>query len=151
MELTLAQVQSVIDMSQFDRWLGLTAIDLDENGLTIRMPVRREILGTPKIDRLHGGAVSTLIDATACYLLIALNNKRVSTVDMVIDYLRPAHGDMTARSRVVKLGRTICVVTVEVTGANGKLVATGRLAIAPSDIPIGEEQLFAERAPATAG
>jgi uncharacterized protein (TIGR00369 family) len=151
MELTLAQVQSVINTCEFDRWLGLTAMELDETGLTVRMPVRREILGTPKIDRLHGGAVSTLIDAAGCYLLIALNNKRVSTVDMIVDYLRPAHGDMTARSRVVKLGRTICVVAVEVTGGNGKLVATGRLAIAPSNIPIGREEMFAARAPATAG
>src|SRR5690606_31535707 len=102
--------------------------------LSIKLPVRPEVLGTPVIDRLHGGVVASLIDATACYLLIAINNRRVSTADMVVDYLRPAHGDLVAKSRLVKLGRTISVVAVDVHDRLGKHVATGRLAIAMTQV-----------------
>lgn len=140
MAYSVEQLQSVVESCQFDRWLGLTVMQVDEESATIRMPLRNEILGTPKVDRLHGGAVGALIDAAGCYVLISRLNKRVSTVNLVVDYLRPAHGDMQAYARIVKLGRRICVVAVEVTGADGKLAATGRLTIAPSDTTVGEEQ-----------
>jgi uncharacterized protein (TIGR00369 family) len=139
MALSLAELKQVMDACEFDRWLGLVAEHVDDESLVIRMPLRTEILGTPHVDRLHGGVVASLIDATACYLLIAHLNKRVSTVNLVVEYLRPSHGEMTARAHIVKLGRQICVVSVEVTGANGKLAATGRATIAPSSVTVGEE------------
>jgi len=139
MALSLAELQQVMETCEFDRWLGLVAEHLDDESLVTRMPLRTEILGTPKVDRLHGGVIAALIDATACYLLISQLIKRVSTVSLVVDYLRPSHGEMIARARIVKLGQRICVVAVEVTGANGKLAATGRVTIAPSNVTVGEE------------
>jgi len=149
MLLGLEELQTVIETCQFDKWMGLTAIELGDNTLKMRLPVRPEVLGTPVIDRLHGGVVASLIDATACYLLIALTNKRVSTADMVVDYLRPAHGDLVATSRLVKLGRTITVVSVDVHDAKGKHVAVGRLAIAISQVIVGDEHEMSKQ-PATA-
>ena len=140
MAYTAEHLQSVVERCEFDRWLGLKVEHLDEDTATIRMPLRREFLGTPKIDRLHGGTVAAMIDGVGCYVVISRLNKRVSTVNLVVDYLRPAHGEMVARARIVKLGRRICVVAVEVTGADGKLAATGRVTIAPSDITVGEEE-----------
>jgi len=151
MELSLEKLQSVVEVCRFDQWLGLTAVELGADTLTMRMPVRPEVLGTPVIDRLHGGVVASLIDATACYLLIALRNKRVSTADMVVDYLRPAHGELVATSKLVKLGRTISVVTVEVHDRIGKLVAIGRLAIAMSQVTVGDEHEMARPAAAAVG
>lgn len=139
MELSLEKLQAVVETCRFDRWMGLKATELGDAMLTMRLPVRPEVLGTPVIDRLHGGVVASLIDAAACYLLIAMNNKRVSTADMLVDYLRPAHGDLVATSRVVKLGRTISVVAVDVHDLLGKHVAVGRLAIAMTNVAIGEE------------
>ncbi|MBN9064631.1 MAG: hypothetical protein BGP06_21660 [Rhizobiales bacterium 65-9] len=148
MLLSLQNLQAVIETCSFDKWMGLKAVELRDNSLSIRLPVRPEILGTPVIDRLHGGVVASLIDATACYLLIALYNKRVSTADMVIDYLRPAHGELVATSRLVKLGRTITVVSVDVHDAHGKHVSVGRLAISISQVSIGDEHQMATPAAA---
>lgn len=139
MSLTRDQLQAVIGTCEFDRWMGLQVESLDDTTLTMRLPFRAEIVGTPKVNRLHGGVVASLIDAAGCYLLIALLVKRVSTVNLVVDFLRPAHGDMVAVARMVKMGRTICNVTVEVTGSDGKLAATGRLTIVPSNVTVGEE------------
>lgn len=137
--LTRDQLQAVIETCEFDRWMNLRVEALDDTTLTMRLPFRAEIVGTPKVDRLHGGVVASLIDATGCYLLIALLNKRVSTVNLVVDFLRPAHGELIAVARMVKMGRTVCNLTVEVTGADGKLAATGRLTIVPSNVTVGEE------------
>lgn len=139
MSLTCNQLQAVIETCEFDRWMNLKVEALDDTTLTMRLPFRAEIVGTPKVDRLHGGVVSSLIDATGCYLLIALLNKRVSTVNLVVDFLRPAHGELIAVARLVKMGRRICNLTVEVTGADGALAATGRLTVVPSNVTVGEE------------
>jgi uncharacterized protein (TIGR00369 family) len=140
MSLTLNQLQEVVETCEFDRWMGLKVQSLDETTLTMLLPFRTEIVGTPKVNRLHGGVVAGLIDAAGCYLLIALLTNRVSTANLVVDYLRPAYGEMVAVARLVKRGRRICNVTVEVTGSDGKLAATGRLSIVPLDVPLGEEE-----------
>lgn len=139
MSLTPKELQTVIQTCEFDSWMGLQVKALDESTLTVQMPFRSETVGTPKVNRLHGGIVASLIDAAGCYLLIALLVKRVSTVNLVVDYLRPAHGEMTAVARLIKLGGRICNVTVEVTGSDGKLAATGRLTVVPSNVTVGEE------------
>ncbi len=137
--LTRDKLQAVIETCEFDRWMNLKVEALDDITLTMRLPFRPEIVGTPKVDRLHGGVVASLIDAAGCYLLIALLNKRVSTINLVVDFLRPAHGELIAVARMVKMGRRVCNLTVEVTGADGKLAATGRLTIVPSNVTVGEE------------
>ncbi len=139
MSLTRDQLQAVVETCEFDRWMGLRVQSLDDATLTMLLPFRTEIVGTPKVNRLHGGVVAGLIDAAGCYLLIALLVQRVSTANLVVDYLRPAHGEMVAVARLVKMGRRICNVTVEVTGADGKLAATGRLAVVPSNVAVGDE------------
>ena len=146
MSLTQDQLQAVLETCEFDRWLGLSIQSLDESTLTVMLPFRTEIVGTPKIKHLHGGVVASLIDATGCYLLIGLLNKRVSTASLVVDYLRPAHGNLVAVARLVKMGSRICNVTVEVTGEDGKLAATGRLTVVPLDVVLGEEGQLAESA-----
>lgn len=145
MKLSLPDLQKTIETCEFDRWLGLTVTCLDDDRLVLEVPLRREMLGTPKIDRLHGGVVGSIIDATGCYLLIAKLNKRVSTVHLAVDYLRPAHGSLVATGRIVKLGQRICVTEVDVVDTSGKLVASGRLTVVPSDIAVGEESAATAR------
>lgn len=140
MSLTRDQLQAVIETCQFDRWMGLKVDSLDDATLTVLLPFRSEIVGTPKVNRVHGGVIASLIDAAGCYLLIALLVKRVATVNLVVDYLRPAHGAMIAVARLVKIGSSICNITVEVTGADGKLAATGRLTVVSSNVAVGEEE-----------
>ena len=139
MSLTGDQLQAVIETCEFDRWMGLKVESLDDATLTLRLPFRAEMGGTPKIERLHGGVIASLIDAAGCYLLIALLVKRVSTINLVVNFLRPAHGDLVAVARIVKIGRKICNLSVEVTGADGKLAATGHLTIVPSNVAVGDE------------
>ena len=150
MPLTREQLQDLIATGEFDRWMDLKVEVLCDASLTMRLPFRREIIGTPKANRLHGGVISSLIDAASCYLLIALCETRVSTVNLVVDFLRPAYGEVVAHAKVVKLGNKICNLTVDVTNADGKLAATGRVTVLPVDVPLGDEERMI-RSSASAG
>jgi hypothetical protein len=44
------------------------------------------------------------------------------------------------------MGSRICNVTVEVSGEDGKLAATGRLTVVPLNVVLGEEGQLAESA-----
>jgi uncharacterized protein (TIGR00369 family) len=48
------------------------------------------------------------------------------TIDLRVDYLAAARGDLTARGRLLRLGRTIGRADAEIIDASGKLVAVGR-------------------------
>ncbi|MDO9526305.1 MAG: hypothetical protein Q7J57_12360, partial [Gemmobacter sp.] len=84
MTMTDAELQATVDTSQFDSWMGLKVVSLTPETLTMRMPLRTEMIGAPNLNRLHGGLVASLIDAVGCYLLIARLGTRVSTANMVV-------------------------------------------------------------------
>ena len=49
MNLTREQLQAVIETCEFDRWMGLRILSLDESTLVLVLPFRNEIVGTPTI------------------------------------------------------------------------------------------------------
>lgn len=74
---------------------------------------------------LHGGAISTLLDSATTYALIAATGKPWATVDLRVDFLRPAAiGTITVRGIVVKAGRTTGRATAELVDKSGKVCAT---------------------------
>ena len=78
-------------------------------------------LGVP-----HGGVYFTLAD-TACGSAAASYGTMAVTVDVSYHYLRSAKvGDtLTAEARTVKAGKSLCVLDVRITGAEGVLLGTG--------------------------
>jgi uncharacterized protein (TIGR00369 family) len=57
----------------------------------------------------------------------------VATIDLRVDYLRPAlRGDLAAVARAVKVGRTVGVADVELRDQKGAVVAIGRGAYSTS-------------------
>ena len=56
----------------------------------------------------------------------------VPTINMRVDYLRPAVGEsVTAVARVRRIGKSTAVVDVDVFDVSNKLVAVGRCTYAP--------------------
>jgi uncharacterized protein (TIGR00369 family) len=111
----------------FNDLLGIRLVEEHEDGVTIEMPIREELLNSNRV--VHGGATAALVDAA---LGIAITRKwkgrLVSTVEMKLNYLRPAtEGKLTARSKLIKAGKTIVVGTVEVSDDAGRAVAFGLL------------------------
>lgn len=115
------------DDSPYMRFLGLTLERADKGVVEIRLPFREEFLRQDGSDWLHGGVVSALIDIAGDYAVITEVGAGVPTIDMRVDYLRPARrGDLMATARTVRVGRTVSVADVEVRDAGGTLIAVGR-------------------------
>src|SRR5205085_8691920 len=72
-------------------------------------------------------AIASLIDTASAFAVLTQieTDERVTTTDLTIHYLRPlTAGRMTAAARVVRGGRRLFVLSVEVTNETSVLVAT---------------------------
>lgn len=113
--------------SPYQRFLGLELVHAEEGAVEIRMPFRQEFLRDDSSDWLHGGILSALIDIAGDYAVYSKTGGDVPTVDLRVDYLRPAkRGSLIAIARTVKVGRRVSVADVEVKDEEGKVVAVGR-------------------------
>ncbi|MGH9875308.1 MAG: PaaI family thioesterase [Pyrinomonadaceae bacterium] len=113
--------------SPYQRFLGLTLTRAEDGIVEIRLPFREEFLRQDNSDWLHGGILSALIDIAGDYAIVTKSGVGVPTIDLRVDYLRPARrGDLVAIARTVRVGRTIGVADVEVRDTGGVLVAVGR-------------------------
>ncbi|MGQ0641150.1 MAG: PaaI family thioesterase [Gemmatimonadaceae bacterium] len=120
-----------LDESPYQRFLGLKLEHAGDGEVVIRLPFRDEFLRADDSDWLHGGVVSALIDIAGDYALVTKTGAGLPTIDMRVDWLRPARrGDLVATGRAVKVGRTVSVADVEVRDTGGELVAVGRAAYA---------------------
>src|SRR5687767_3522317 len=66
---------------------------------------------------VHGGVIASLIDTAAAFALLTLLKKdqTSTTIDLTVHYLRPLLGGRaTAEARVVRAGRRVAVITVNV-------------------------------------
>ena len=76
-------------------------------------------------ESLHGGILMTLADSAAAFAILTLTNaaETVTTTEMNIRFFAPVLDGVTAHARVIKLGRTLAPVLVDLTDDRGKLVA----------------------------
>jgi uncharacterized protein (TIGR00369 family) len=71
----------------------------------------------------------TIADSAACFAILTLTgaDQMLTTTDMNIRFLAPCLTDVRARARVIKRGRTLCPVAVDLFDANGTLVAIAQV------------------------
>jgi len=115
------------DHSPFMRFLGLEVLRVERGLIEIRLPFREEFIRGDGSDWLHGGVVSALADIAGDYAVVTETGVGVPTIDMRVDYLRPARkGDLVAVGRTLRVGRTVSVADVEIRDTTGTVVAVGR-------------------------
>ena len=76
-------------------------------------------------ESLHGGILMTLADTAACIAILTRTGQDevITTTDMNIRFLAPCLTDVTAKARIIKFGRSLVPVNVELEDAEGKQVA----------------------------
>ena len=94
--------------------LGLSVVDLGVSEATMQLPYAEKLVGNPETGVLHGGAVTTLIDAT-CGISVFMKMARmarIATLDLRIDYLHPATPgkELLAHAECYKLTRAVAFV-----------------------------------------
>ncbi len=115
--------------SPFQKLLGLRleAFDVATQSVTIRSVFGPHVERATGTGQYHGGVIASLIDIAGDFALIAVLGHGVPTINFRVDYLRPAaHLDLLALARVRRAGRTIGVLDIDVTGIDGRLIASGR-------------------------
>lgn len=80
-------------------------------------------------ESFHGGLLMTVADSIACFAILTRTgaDTRLTTTDMNIRFLAPCLTDVTARAHVIKFGRTLCPVAVELFDDPGTLVAVAQV------------------------
>jgi uncharacterized protein (TIGR00369 family) len=119
--------------SPFHRLLGLELVRAQDGDVEMRLPWRDEFRRADGSDWYHGGIISALVDIAGDYAIASKLGRWVATIDLRVDYLRPAlEGELRALARAVKVGRTVGVADVELLDARGAVVAIGRCAYSTS-------------------
>lgn len=122
-------VQGWLDSSPFIRFLDIkaSAVDAEAGIVTMTMPLRPELERSPGTGQFHGGPIASLIDTAGDFAVAVKVGGGVPTMNLRIDYLRPATGPvLTATATARRVGRTVGVVDIDITDAEGRLAAIGR-------------------------
>ena len=94
--------------------LGIRVAEIAPGHCTAYVEFRPELVGDPRRGVLHGGVVTTLIDATAGAAVYSSIPSKTSlaTLDMRIDYLKPTEPDkrLYATAELYRLTRRIAFV-----------------------------------------
>lgn len=124
--------QVMEDVIPFNRYLGVKVTAVRQGFTRLEVPFRPELVGDPLRPALHGGVLSALADAAgggAVWTGIEDERARVSTIDLRIDYLRPARlVTVVAEATVVRLGNRVGVADVRLfhPDAEADTIATGK-------------------------
>lgn len=123
----LATLDARIKRGPFHQWLGLSITEVGDGEITIELPWRDEFVVNPDGGYLHGGILATLIDLTADWAIATKLGRPFPTVDMRVDYHRPAvKTRLRAKGRIVRLGSTFSTAEAFVEDEAGTLLASGR-------------------------
>jgi uncharacterized protein (TIGR00369 family) len=100
---------------RFNAFLNMKVEGLRSGYAKLRVPYREDFIGDPLRPALHGGVVSTLLDTAGG--IAAFTSVRpgdvLSTVDLRVDYLRPAGLlDLVAEAKVIRIGNRVAVCDI---------------------------------------
>jgi uncharacterized protein (TIGR00369 family) len=132
------------EMIVFNQVLGLKITSLKSTQVRARIDMKRDLVGHFSYNRLHGGVISAGLDAMGGLAVMAAIGARhmdetplqrlhrfgkLGTIDLRVDYLRPAIGEyFELRAEVMRLGSRVASTRMEFLGADGKLLSTGSAA-----------------------
>jgi uncharacterized protein (TIGR00369 family) len=120
----VARARAAFASVPFAKFLGLELGELTSGRVSIHLQVRDELMNQRVV---HGGAIASLIDTAAAFAVLTQIDldEKVTTTDLTIHYLRPiTSGRMTANARVVRGGRRLFVLSVDVLNDRDLLLAT---------------------------
>ncbi len=109
----------------YARLLGINLEDATRGTATLSMSARPELERFGGI--MHGGALASLADTASAFAVLSTLEPEAQTVtiDLTLHYLRPVTGGrLTARASVVRAGRRVAAVSVEIFDESGAIVVT---------------------------
>ena len=105
-------VQSMIDLFPYSRFLGLTA-EIDRAEPILTMKFSEHLIGDAAIGALHGGPLGALLESMAIVKLLWAGDSAAlpRTINITIEYLRSGKArDTHARADFIRQGRRVANV-----------------------------------------
>jgi uncharacterized protein (TIGR00369 family) len=113
--------------NHFCNWMNLDIISAGDGEVEVYAPWREELISNPDARFTHGGILATLVDTAASFAIATRLGRPPQTVDMRVDYHSVAKpGDLIARGKIIRLGRTIATAEAVIDDGGNKLIASGR-------------------------
>jgi len=125
----------------FNKVLGLKVESISTDSVKTLFTMRDELMGNHNRGMLHGGVISSVIDATgglAAFISIQEKmcgktlevklerSKRISTIDLRVDFLRPGLGKkFIATANTIRTGNKVVVTRIELHNDHNELIAVG--------------------------
>jgi acyl-CoA thioesterase len=119
------RVAKALENVPFAKLLGIEVLEVKRGEALLCLEVGDRMKQNNRV--MHGGAIASLIDTAAAFAILPLlkPDQTTTTIDLTIHYLRPlTTGKTTARARVVRAGRRIIVVAVDVLDDAQNVAAT---------------------------
>ena len=118
------------DDMPFHKYLGLTMQETGPDYARTRLVIN-DSTPTGIGGSVHGGVLATMVDMTAVpavFTLLREGSEPAGTADLQLTYLKQAHGPwIEAEARVIKRGRQLSTIHVDIRNADGELCVTGRV------------------------
>lgn len=113
--------------SPIAEWLGFSS-DASGDDRVYRLSFNETHIGNPAIRALHGGVIAAFLELAMQTELRANGHAPEGTVNVTIDYVASSRAeDMTARVKVIRIGRRLAFLEAEGRQADGtRLVAVAR-------------------------
>ena len=116
-------IDAFFESMPFASMLGVEVLEATDGEARGRLEMRDELSWNADELMAHGGVTFTLADTIGGAALVSLVEQPVPTIDMRIDYLNVARGDLEAEAEVVRLGGDVGVSEVMVTDEVGNDIA----------------------------
>jgi uncharacterized protein (TIGR00369 family) len=128
--------QQVEEEHDFLSWLDFSVDEFETGRMVGTIPFDDKLTNPTEPPTIQGGVASTLIDVTGGIVLRPYLTDPVgdnlSTINLNVNYLRPATADLTATAEVIRAGGSVGVTYVEVESETPdgqvKPVAVGQVA-----------------------
>ncbi len=107
--------------------LQMEVVAFDTGYCEVKVPRQKIYDGV--FESFHGGILMTIADSVACFAILTQTgvDQIMTTTDMNIRFLAPCLSEVHAKARVIKFGRTMCPVAVDLFDAAGKHVAVAQV------------------------
>lgn len=116
-------------LEPFSALLGFQIDEVKKDFCRMRLPFRPELRTNGEV--VHGGAIASLIDTAAVVAVwsnVSADVTRGATASMTVNYLSGAERvDLLAEARVIRRGRSVVFVDIDVTSPAGERIAKGLL------------------------
>jgi uncharacterized protein (TIGR00369 family) len=119
-------ISTVVNRSPYFSLLSMEIKDLDWGTCVLEMELEEKHL--QPFGYVHGGAIASLIDASAFWAVFpqVQDGMGLTTVEIKVNYLAPVQkGKLVAKGRCIKIGRTLALGEASISGSEGNLLAHG--------------------------